>query len=241
MAMRAVTLAVLAILTAGAAPCRAEGEAQLLKDLYDARLGQLALLVKDVSEGKSRLLVGQVSSGGPKVGLISRSTEWGNMPFVSAYPVSEMFKAKLGGMGECVVLGAISLLVRAEAPGARESADAGKIAMSPPGVYLLAYTGELSDKEEESGHVSLMSVSVNKDGSPAFQQILGVQATRHTRPANASYGGEDWFGASVRFPNKDQVSDQNPAWRATVVLAAHEPDNRYRSYEFKLDLQVTME
>ena len=218
----------------------AEGAAQLLKDYREAKLGQIALVVKDLSQGKSRLLIGQGAGANPQVGHVLEVPESGGLPFISAYPVSQPARTKLN-VGNCALVGAVALPVGAEPPGARGSAALGRIPMAPAGVYLLAYTGEFSDREEEPGTMSLMSVSVDKDGNPVFRQILGVPATRHTRPADVTYDGEDWYGASVRFPNKDQVSGENPAWRATVTLALHEPDGRYRGYEFRLDLQVIME
>ena len=166
---------------------------QALKDLQDARLGQIALLVKNLSQGKSRLLIGQGASAEPKVGNVVHEVD--ALPFFTVYPVSSPAIAKLGGMGECVLVGAIALGVEAEPPGARDSTALGRIPMAPPGVYLLAYKedvevarpykGDLHGAaEEESGMVSLMSVSVDKEGNPAFQQVLAIPAKRFTRRAD---------------------------------------------------------
>ena len=103
--------------------------------------------------------------------------------------------------------------------------------MAPPGVYLLAYKGALSDKEEENGRVYLISVSVDKDGNAAYKAHLETQAVRHTRPQSLdNREGRDWFGAEVEFAGR----------RANVTLAAPEADGRYRTYGFQLDLVVIM-
>ena len=107
--------------------------------------------------------------------------------------------------------------------------------MAPPGVYLLAYTGKLPDEwKEESGTVSLVSASVDNEGNPAYQQIIGVPAVVN-REIVKGYAPPP---ARVQFPGDLGASDGDPPRRATITLAADSPDGRRYSYQFKLDLYV---
>jgi len=108
------------------------------------------------------------------------------------------------------------------------------------GVYLLAYTGEFSDKEKESGTVSLVSVSVDKDGNTVIQQIFGVPATRYTRRGTLPMAAETGTGersssrTRIRCRSRILLGARQRRWRFTSLTA------RYRSYEFQLDLRITM-
>ena len=132
------------------------------------------------------------------------------------------------------MIGAVALGTYAEPPGARESGNEGRIPMAPPGVYLLAYTGNIPDEwKEESGTVSLMSVSVDNDGNPAYQQFLGVPAVVN-REIVKTYAPPP---ARVQFPGDVGASDNDPARRGTVTLTIESPGGLH-SYRFKLDLYV---
>lgn len=205
-----------------------------------AELERIAVLIHGLSQGRSGLLLKSCASANPP-GRPSRSISWGDLPIVSVCPVSDPVRTKLP-VGDCIVLGSINLLARAEPPGMRNSRFRGVRARIPQaqGTYLLVYTGQFSDEEQESGTMSLISVSVDDEGEVVFRQAFGAPAERHTRPADVflgtiyNYGGEDWYGASIRF----QVAADDPPGRIEVRLALHEPDGRYRSYRFQLDLDL---
>lgn len=203
-----------------------------------SRTSEISTAVSRLSGGNSALLLDEPASASPSVGYVARRTDWGGWPFITVYQASSSFIANLDGIGPCVVLGAVALLVDARAPSGESESQ--RTRKAPAGVYMLAYTGSLSDQEKETGSAVLIQVTRTGKYDWEFRDVLSTQAIRYSRPANVVSSNEDWHGVRASFPNKDQVSDSNPAWRAKLLMATPEPDRRYRNYEFALDQEITM-
>jgi hypothetical protein len=213
-------------------PVRAEADeqyymgevARLSKELSQAKLGQIAMVVDSTSKAESNLRIWAGSSADPKVGHVVRAMDWGDMPFISAYQASEPVKTKLDGIGEGRILGTLALLVPASTPGGKEKADAGVYM-----VFLDEPTFIGTTTIEQTLH--LVSVSVDKDGKPTYADALTFQAEMNRLPGVA--GGIP--GVMASFPGKDKVSEDNPAWRATVTMLWKEIN-----FRFYLDLDIAM-
>lgn len=103
---------------------------------------------------------------------VARQPDWGNVPLVTAYHVSSPFTAKLESAGQCIVLGAVALLVDVKTPAGKPETSAG--------VYLLSYTGGTADEEKVSGGVVLVEV-LSSGAFTTCRTVLGTP--RYPLPA----------------------------------------------------------
>ena len=197
----------------------------LVDELYRAKLGQIALLIEQYSEGKSRLLIGLGANAEPKVRVFVRAPK--QRPFVAVYPASYPVTADLAHVGKCELLGAVALGVDATAPaipGEGElRVDLGRAAVVS-GVYLLAYMVNAP----QPGQLALVSVTVDDEGRTMFMQRGGgyVPGQRFD-----SHSGRARPGATVKFPPKGEASKDDPPWRAHARMVWRDV-----GYEFALDL-----
>ncbi len=218
--------------------------AELHKLQVQAAVERIAVLVDSISKGKCRCLIGSAVSAEPKVGLVVRAVDWGDEPSITVYPASVPESLQLPDIGWGRVLGAVNLLVPANPPGGKEKAEAG--------VYLLVYLPDMVEtlpvyrEGENCGRVALVSVSVDDKGKTCLKEALTVPASR-IKPDVLDFKG-DGPALSVWFPGKDDVSDQNPAWRAHVRVTFGEylpavssfRAKEFFTYSFALDLEIFM-
>lgn len=138
---------------------RGEATRQQLK----AQLDQLAVWVSATSGGKSTLMIVRTQSANP-TGNAVRRLDWGDIPFVQMCPVSKLFRAKLGALGEGTVMGTVTLL---ETEGA--------------GVYLIFMPrGATRGRAEPPTQALLVSLSVDRSGAVVYSKHL--EAKRLDQP-----------------------------------------------------------
>jgi hypothetical protein len=203
----------------------------LVEELHRAKLGQIALLIEQRSEGKSRLLIGLGARAEPKVPVFMRSPAT-QKPFVAVYPVSYPVTAELARVGKCELLGAVSLGVDATAPripgeGGELRVDVAMAAITS-GVYLLAYAMDAPEPHQ----LALVTVTVDDEGRTTFMQRGGgyIPVQRFE-----SHRGGDRPGASVKFPPKGKAAEDDPPWRAHARMVWRDV-----GYEFALDLMPVL-
>lgn len=167
----------------------------LMSKLLAARLGQLAQVVQDASDGKSRLLISSGATAWAHFSRIYRSTNWGDLPHARAYRVSQPFDAELEYVGRCRLLGALFLTKQAEILGGGDV---------PVGVHLLA-------NHLDSGSIILIGVRVHGDGRVSYRALGGVKPEMH-KGTSRPY-------VSATFPNIEPLQDDNPPYRLTLDLA----------------------
>ncbi len=130
-------------------------EAQIaFRQKLQSKIDQIAALVHDISNGRSRLMMKLGASVNPVHGPL-RMGEWGDLPLASIYPVSRPAEAELTGVGVGKVLGAAVLLGHARS-------DA----------YLLMAS--------RTGSVLLLSAGTSDSGDTVYTEIARLALTNRT-------------------------------------------------------------
>ncbi len=176
----------------------------LMSELLENRLGQLAVVVHDASDGKSRLMIASGATAWASMSRIYRSTNWGDLPHARAYRVSQPLDADLAGIGKCRLLGALFITKQADIIGGGEA---------PVGVHLLAYRSDVDI-------VVVVDVRVHGDGRVAYKSLGGV------KPEMSKGTSKPYVGAY--FPNIEPLQDDNPPYRLTLDLAWEQEGYMFR-------------
>lgn len=180
-----------------------------MSELLAVRLGQIALVVHDTSDGKSRLMVSSGATAWASMSRIYRSTNWGDLPHARAYRVSQPVDTDLDGIGKCRLLGALFLSKEADIIGG------GRV---PIGVHLLA-------NDPGSGRVILVDVKIHGDGRVTYRRLGGVKPELH-RSSTKPY-------VTAVFPNMEPLQDDNPPYRLTLDIAWEQEGYMFRLLDLR--------
>jgi hypothetical protein len=162
------------------------------------RLGRIGLVVQRASGGQSRLLLSSGEGAYCTLGMVVHRINWGDVPPVMAFRVSEPVGADLQGIGECRLLGALFLHEDATIVGGQKITS---------GVYLLAYS---SDAKK----VLAIEIKVEGGGRVAYRELGRVPLEN----PDISRGSPNPY-VGVWFPTEELLADDNPSNRATIDLA----------------------
>lgn len=205
--------------------------AGLTKELYKARLAQLAILIADESGGESGLLLKDGVSANPDVKYRWREGKWGDIPAVSVYQASMPVNAHFDGIDPGRIVGAVALLVEAPSP-----SDKNKTAK--PGVYMLYMLDRPTLATTGETELALVSLEVgDKAGSEDEGKVFFKEAMRipgkvaklsFTRPPKKT---EE---VTLSFPKAKEVSADKPANRASASL-------RWDKQILRFDLEPAVE
>ncbi len=158
-------------------------EPTALEKQYQADLERIAAAIISLSETKSRLLVDQASGAQP-TGFLTRHIDWGNMPFVTVYPVSAPVLTNLKDVGPGRVFGAVRILP--------ESTNPEKASTAKPGVYLLLKFDErwLGVPKEGKPRYGVCLVEVSGDARSGFtyKKALDTYGTADSSPVKITFG-----------------------------------------------------
>lgn len=202
--------AILCVLAGGASAQWMETEQSRMMDaLLKARLSQLALIIQQESDGRSRLLIASGVDAWARLTRIYRSVNWGELPHSRAYRVSQPFDADLQGIGKCRLLGALFLTKEAEIIGG------GEVSV---GVHLIAYRAD-------TDLVVLIDVNVRGDGRIRYTELGGVKPEMH-KGAQKPYVGA-WF------PNMEPLQDDNPPYRLTLDFVWEQEGYMFRLLDLR--------
>ncbi len=169
-----------------------------MKEVEKARLGALAVVVQQLSGGKSRLLLSSGEGAVPTLGMVVRRIDWGDLAQVRAYRLSEPFDVDVEGMRHCRLLGALFLIQDATVVGGQRIEG---------GLYLLAYS-------PDAKRVVVVEAKVYGDGRVAYRPLGRVPLEN----SDTVRGTADPY-VGVSFPTEETLADDNPSNRVTIDLA----------------------
>lgn len=204
--------------------------AGMTKELYKAKLAQLAILIADESEGESGLLLKDGVSANPEVKHKWREDKWGDIPAISVYQASVPVNAQFEGIDSGRIIGAVSLLVEAVSP-----ADKAKTAK--PGVYALYMVDTPIEGRAGGRDLLLISLEVGDkagtedEGKVTFREALRVPGVIET--INYKRPPKKELEVTLSFPKPKEVTADNPASRALSLLRWDK-----QAFRFYLDLDL---
>lgn len=204
--------------------------AGLTKELYKAKLAQLAILIADESRGESGLLLKDGVSANPEVKHKWREEKWGDIPAISVYQASVPVSARLQGVETARIVGAVSLLVEAASP-----SDSAKTAK--PGVYLICLIDTPVEGRVGGRDLLLVSLEVGDkpgtedEGKVTYKEALRFPGVVETLTYKRRPKKE--LEAVLSFPKPKEVTQDTPAGRASASLRWDKQRLR-----FSLDLAV---
>ncbi len=205
--------------------------AGLTRELYKARLAQLAILIADESGGESGLLLKDGVSANPEVKHEWREEKWGDIPAISVYQASVPVNVQFDGIDSGRIIGAVSLLVDVVSP-----ADKAKTAK--PGVYLLYMLDRVTLSTTGETELALVSLEIGDkagtedEGKVTFKEALRVPGA--IRAINYKRAPRKELEVTVGFPKPKEVTADNPANRAASLLRWDK-----QAFRFYLDLTLT--
>jgi len=180
-------------------------EPTALEKQYQAHLERIDMAIVSLSESKSRLLIDQASGTQP-TGYPMRNLDWGDMPFVTVYPVSAPVLTKLKDVGPGRVFGAVRIVT--------ESTNPEKASNAKPGVYLLLKYDErwLGVPKEGKPRYGVCLVEVTGDAKSGFtyKKALDTYGTADSSKVRVTFGGNMEAGptrarARLMYPQEKDI------------------------------------
>lgn len=204
--------------------------AGLTKELYKARLAQLAILIADESGGESGLLLKDGVSANPEVKHKWREEKWGDIAAVSVYQASVPVNAQFEGIDSGRIIGAVSLLVHGVSP-------TDKTKTAKPGVYMLYMFDRETVATTGETELALVSIEVgDKAGSEDEGKVSLKEALRIPgKVVKVSFQRPPKKDCEVTlsFPKAKEVTEAKPANRASSMLRWDK-----QAFRFALDLDL---